>query len=277
MVPQLDNQILSNLLLFIDYQVQRQGSSFSNKTGLFYPANRTINGLTTYTCAYKQLCNDTSISGATVMSGVYINGNYTPVGTSGLYAINHYQGAIHFSSPPASNAVISGSFGVKEIAVYVSDQPDYKIIFEGKYQSNPKYGDVPSGMPLDVKVAPGIFLVPKNQENRPFAFAGIDDNYNLVRAVIVTDSLYQRMALSNILKNLRLKTLPLATSTPFDYLGNITGQNAYNYTGLPFATNFAPIIMTAKATEIPQKAEYVDIYKQFCMVDFEISTWAGHM
>jgi hypothetical protein len=72
--------------------------------------------------------------------------------------------------------------------------------FEGKYQSNPKYGNVPSGMPLDAKVAPGIFLVPKNQENRPFSFAGIDDNYNLVRAVVVADSVYQRMAVSNILK-----------------------------------------------------------------------------
>jgi hypothetical protein len=60
-------------------------------------------------------------------------------------------------------------------------------------------------------------------------------------------------------------------------LGNITGRNSYNYTGLPFATNYFPIIMTAKVVEIPQQAEYLDINKQFSMVDFEISTWAGHM
>jgi hypothetical protein len=277
MIPQIDNQIISSFMLFLDHEIQRQGLAYSNKNGLFYPANSNTYGLNAYSCPYKQLCNDTSISGANVISGVYINGSYTPVGTNGLYAINHYEGSIYFSSPPAANAVISGNFAVKDFAVYLSDQPDYKIIFQSKYQSNPKYGETPSGIPLDVKVAPGIFLVPKNQENRAFAFAGLDDNYNRVRAIVVADSVYQRMAVSNILKNFRLKNLNLVLSTPFDYLGNITGQNSYNYTGLSFASNYFPLIMTAKVVEIPQQAEYLDINKQFSMVDFEISTWAGHM
>jgi hypothetical protein len=275
MIAQIDNRIISSFLLYIDHEIQRQGLAYQNKTGLFFPANSVINGLTAYTTSYKQLCNDVSISGANVMSGVYINGTYTPIGSGGLAAINHYDGSIYFSSPPASNAVISGSFAVKDINVYLSDQPDYKLLFDSQYLSNAKYGQPLSGLPLDAKVAPAVFIVVKNQENKPFSFAGLDDNNIKLRAIVIAQNLFQKVAVCNIIKNFRLKPLRVIDYTPFDYLGDITGVN-YNYTGLPIDSYYTPIILETKSVTIPERGEFVNTFKQMAMVDINISTWAGH-
>lgn len=275
----IDNRIVSAFLLMIDFQIQSQGLAYTNISGYFFPTQDYINGLYCYTAPYKQLCNDTSISGATIISGVYLNGNYVSVGQSGLTAINHYDGALYFSSPLPQNTVISGNFAVKDFSIYVSDQPDYKLLFEGKYTPNPKYSNnIPiTGLPLEDKTAPAVFLVVKTQQNKPFAFAGIDDNSLRIRAVIVADNLFQKIAVCNILKNFRLKPLPIPAigAVPFDYLGNCTGIN-YNYTNMAQSAYYAPIILRAITVEMLEKGEFQDIKKQFSITDFDISMWAAH-
>ena len=277
MQPQVDNKIISSFLLYADHEVQRQGLAYYNTKGLFYPANSSVNGLTAYTCPYKQLCNDVSITGATVMSGVYLNNTYVSVGQSGLVGINHYDGAVYFSSPLPSNTVISGNFSIKDFAFYLADQPDYKLLFGTKYSPNSKYGQAPnSGIPLDSKTAPAVFLVVKEQENKPFSFAGLDDNSIRIRAVVISDTIYEKIAICNIFKNFRLRPFRYVLSTPFDYLGNMTGVN-YNYTGLSSSTVYNPIILKSKVSEINPDGEYLDIKKQFAFIDIDISTWAGNV
>jgi len=275
MLAQIDNRIISSFLLFLDHEIQRQGAAYQNKTGLFFPANSIINGLTAYTTSYKQLCNDTSINGANIMSGVYINNAFTPIGSGGLAAINHYDGSIYFSNPPASNAIISGSFAVKDVNVYLSDQPDYKLLFDSQYLSNAKYGQPLSGLPLDAKVVPAVFIVVKTQENKPFSFAGLDDNNIRLRAIVVAQNLFQKVAICNIIKNFRLRRLPVIDYTPFDYLGDVTGIN-YNYNNLTPDSYYNPIILETKSVTIPERGEFVNTFKQMAMIDISISTWAGH-
>ena len=72
-----------------------------------------------------------------------------------------------------------------------------------------------------------------------------------------------------------MRNINLISSTPFDYLGNMTGIN-YNYDTLPKYSNYSPFITKVKILEIPQKGDYDDITRQFAMADFEISTWGGH-
>jgi hypothetical protein len=276
MLPQLDNKIVSSFMLFIDHEVQRQGIAFSNKSGLFYPDKSDINGIYTYSCSYKQLCNDVSISGANVMSGVYLNNSYVGVGQSGLVSINHYDGSVNFNSPLPTNTKISGNFGVKEFSIYLSDQPDYKVVLDNKFHSNPKYSQQATGIRQDVKSMPAIILVPKMQETRPFSFAGIDDNFMRIRGVVICENLYQKVAVCGILKNFRLRNLKLVQSTPFDYLGNMTGLN-YDYNTLLADTTYSPYIMSAKSMSIPEGDGFTSSTRQIAMVDFDISAWGGHL
>lgn len=277
MRPQLDNKIISSFLLYLDNKIQQRGGGFYNTNGLFYPAQSNVNGLYAYTCPYKQLCNDVSVSGATVMSGVYLNNTYISVGESGLTAINHYDGALYFNSPLPKNTVISGNFAIKDFSIYLSDQPDYKLLFGTKFVPNPKFGIQPkTGLPLDAKTAPAIYLVVKNQENKPFAFAGLDDNSISIRAVVIADTFYEKVAVCNIFKNLYLRPFKLVTSTSFDYLGNMTGVN-YNYTGSSGSDFYKPLVLKSKVSEVNLEGEFIDTKKQFAFVDIEISTWAGNV
>lgn len=277
MQPQLDNKIISSFLLYVDNRVQQRGEAYYNTNGLFYQTQSNINGLYAYTSPYKQLCNDISITGANILSGVYLNNNYVSIGQSGLVAINHYDGAIYFNSGLPKNTIISGNFAIKDFSVYLSDQPDFKLLFETKYYTNPKYGNIPkSGLPLDVKTAPAIYITVKTQENKPLVFGGIDDNAIQLRAVVIAENAYQKIGVCNILKNLFMRPFRLVESTPFDYLGNMTGIN-YNYTQLSSSNTYKPLVLKSKVTEVNLDGEFLDMKKQFAFVDFDISTWNGNI
>jgi len=279
MLPMIDARIISAFMLMVDNQILTQGQAYLNVNSFFYPTQSYVNGWSCYTAPYKQLCNDISISGANIMSGVYLNGTYTTIGQSGMVAINHADGAVYFNTPLPSQTIISGNFAVKEFSVYLADQPDYKLLFESKFESNPKYtNNIPTtGLSLEDKTAPSIHLVIKSQEQKPLAFAGIDNNSIRIRAIIICDSVYQKVCACNILKNFHLHPVPVPAigATNLDYLGNCTGLN-YNYTGMALSNYYVPIVMSARVIELPEKGEYQDIKKQMAIVDFEISTWAGH-
>lgn len=276
MIPQLDTQITSSFLIFVQREILRQGWAYQNQSSLFYPADEDeVNGLYTYTSPYRPFVNDTSISGANVMSGVFINGNFTTVGSSGLVYINHPQGAITLNYN--ETGTISGNFAQAEYNCYISDQADYKSIFTTKYSSNPKYNNAATGgLPLEERTFPCVAIVVKNQENRDFAFGGLADNYMKIRCVVISETAFQRIAIGNILKNLKLKPLPLVIPN-YDYLGNMTGIQPFNFLTAPIISGQNPIIMTAKVVEIPESESFIDVEKQFSMVDCTISTFTAYL
>jgi hypothetical protein len=273
---QFDNKLVSSFLLFVDHEIQKKGAAFSNASGLFYSIASPVQGFRAYAAPYKQLCNDVSISGATVMSGLYLNNNLITIGQSGLYAINHYQGVAYFTgqSFPAST-VISGNYAIKDFNVEFTDQVEYKLLFETKFVTNSKFNQTLSGLALDTKVCPAVFLRMKAAENKPFAFAGLDDNNIRIRAVIVTDNEFQKIGVSNILKNLNLRQFPIIASTPFDYAGNYTGA-AYNYNNLTIETGYYPLIWEAKAVDVPLVGDFSNMTRNTAIIDFTISTIMQH-
>ena len=108
---------MSSFLLFLDHEILKKGSGFKNTSSLLYPTINKYAGMTTYSTPFKQLVNDTSIPGANVMTGVYLNNTFVPVGQSGLMAINHYKGTVEFSSPLPASTVVSGNYAVKDINI----------------------------------------------------------------------------------------------------------------------------------------------------------------
>lgn len=259
----------------MDHEVQRRGQAYTNYSGLFYPVSGTRSDTFTYSAPYKQLCNDTSISGAQVMSGVYLNNNLISVGQSGLKYINHYEGALYFTGKLPNNTRISGNYAIKEFNVRLTDKPDWKLLFETKYVTNSKYNQTLSGLPFDVQTCPSIFIKVKDSQNVPFAFKSMDDNVMQIRTVVVADSEFEKVAACNILKNLSYRPINLINNTPFDSLGNMTGVN-YNYDTLSVDSAYLPWIMGVKVIDVPQQGPYQDINKNMAIVDFELSTVMRH-
>jgi hypothetical protein len=252
-------------------------NAFVNTSSSFFPISSQYNGLYAYSLPYKQIVNDTSISGANIMSGVYYNGTFLTPGTGNFYGINHYEGTVYFTQPIVNpSQSLSGVFAYKEFGVKVTDKTDYKLLFDGKYIPNQKYASNPTGIEEDVEVFPIIYLRPTLTENRPFALAGLDDNTVMVRAVIIAEDMYKVMGASNILKDLRLKTLPIYSSLPFDQLGLYTGA-AYNFEQLPQYLTNNPIIWKAKTVTVSSRGDDFNLLdKKTAFVDFEIRLLATH-
>ena len=273
---QYDTRMLSSLALLLDYKLLKQGQAYTNYSGRFYPVNTKINGLYAYGAPFKQLVNDTSISGATVMSGIYLDGSFLRPGQSGFYGINHYDGLAYFTSP-VSNAQnrLSGNYAYKDFSIKLTDQTDYKLLFGSKYLSNQAYAQNPTGVAEDAEIFPIIYVKATDIENKPFAFGGLDDNTMHVRCVMVAEDMYSVLGVSNIFKNLNLKTFTVYNTLPFNQLGLYTGVN-YNYENLTGIANI-PLIWKVKAININPKSDEFNLMNLKTMfVDFEIRTLATH-
>lgn len=271
MISQLENRIVSNFLLMIDHQIQSRGQAYFNASGLFYSVPSHTSNRYTYAAPYKQLCNDVSITGATVLSGVYLNGNFVTVGQSGLMGINHYKGALYFNQALPSNTVVSGNYSVKEVNVELSDLSESKLLFETKYTDNRQRPQTFSGLAIDTKTAPVVYVIVKGQENLPWAFNRVQDGVMALRCVVITDNEFQNVAVSSILKNLNEHYVPMFSSLPITAVGMMTGVNL-NYNQLPTDGVWYPWIRSVRGIDIPQKGDFEDIERSMSMLDFEIST-----
>ena len=230
---QLDVRILSSLALYVDYKLLKQGAAYTNASGALYPIQSDLKGLYGYTVPHKQVVNDTSISGANIMSGVYLDGSFITPGQSGLYGINHYKGVAYFTGAISNpTGRLSAKYAFKDFSVKVTDQTDYKLLFGNKYLSNQQYAATPTGIEEDVEIYPIIYIRPTSVENNPFALAGLDDNTMIARAVIIAEDMYSVLGAVNILKDLNLKQLPVYSSLPFNQMGLYTGI-PYNFEQLP--------------------------------------------
>lgn len=280
MIAQLDNKIVSSFLLLVDHVMQSTGQAFYNTTGTFYSTPSNIAGLYVYSSPFKSLCNDVSVTGATVMSGVYLNGNYVSIGQSGLQGINHYEGTLYFSSQLPASTRITGSFGVKEFSVQIADKPEWKLLFETKYVSNNGFSNgisLPStGLGLEVKTSPILMIRAKMQNTKPFAVGGLDDSKIRLRTIVIADSEYQKLAATNVLKNFNYRFLPIITSVPFSSVGTLTGTNQYDYNALTVDSVYQPTILSVNVIEIPIGGEYRNINRNMALVDYEISTIISH-
>jgi len=273
---QYDARMLSSLSLFLDHKLLKEGAAYTNHSGAFYPVATKINGLYAYGVPFKQLVNDTSIIGANVMSGVYLDGTFIKPGQSGFYGINHYEGLAYFTSP-ISNAQnrLSGVYAYKDFSIKLTDKTDYKLLFGTKYLNNQTYAQSPTGLSEDTEVFPIIYIKASQIENNPFAFGGLDDNTMNVRCVMVAQDMYSVLGASNIFKDLNLKTFAVYDSLPFGQLGLYTGVN-YNYENLT-KIDKTPLIWKVKAINVNPKTDEFNLMNLKTMfVDFEIRTLATH-
>ena len=238
MKVQHENKVMSSFLQFVDHEVCDKGEAFTNHSSLFYPVANIYNGYHTYSSPFKQFVVDTSISNATVMTNVYVDGSPVAVNTNDFEGINHYEGQVYFSSDQGSN-VISGSYSAKDFNVYLTSEPEEKILFEEKYYINPKTSQVLSGLAPDTQTYPAIYLKNNGGTNIPFALGGIDNTKVNIRAIILADSAFSLDAVCGILKDTHKKNVPIIESLPFNAMNAYTGSN-YNYTGL--ATGMGPLI-----------------------------------
>jgi hypothetical protein len=264
------------LLLKVDNHLLTRGEAFTNNAGLFYPVQSLYNNYYTYAAPFKQLVSDESIPNAVVMKTVYVNGVQKNIGQSNLHGINHFQGQVYFTSDQGS-AVISGNYSVKDFNVYLTNDPEQKLLFETKHQLNPKHPQQLSGLAPDSQPFPAIFVKNMGGQNTPFALGGTDNTITRARLVVLADSNYKLDAACSILKDLHHYSLPIHTDLPFDAMGSYTGVD-YNYTGMSPDINTWPLIADVRVSKMSMVGDFSDLNPDVfsAFVDMDISTIRAH-
>lgn len=239
MKPQIENQVMSSLLLYIDNIVTEKGEAFSNQNTKFFKSPSRYQGFDCFSAPYKQFVADSSISGPTIMSGIKVSGStYT-----GAYHVNYREGSIHFPMAMVSaGASVSGAYSVKEFNVYLTSALEEELLFESKISVRAKFSQSLTGLNDNIETYPAVFIKNNGYTYKPFALGGEENMVFNARMIIMADSQFSADAVTSILMESVREYVPMISSSelPFNALGashfydGQSGQNVagYNYVNL---------------------------------------------
>lgn len=237
MKAQLDNLLMSSMIMWIDNILLSNGEAYQNHSSKFYPISNIYNGFYTYGLPFKQIVYDSSITGANILSGVYVNNVFRIVGQGNLTGINPNNGQVYFTTNQNANT-LSGIYSVKEFNVYLTNQPEEELLFETQYDVKPKVSQNPTGLAIESITYPCIFLKNNGGINEPFALGGQDNTTIEVRAVVLADNMFNLDAVCSILKDTARKYIPLINNNSFNTFGSLN-SGYFNYDSLTSSINLS--------------------------------------
>lgn len=235
MKAQFDNKVMSSFLLWFDHTVLNDGEAFTTHSGRFYEVDSLYNGLYTYGAPFKQFVPNFAITGATIPTGIFLDGTLITPGQSNFSGINYEQGHIYFTSEISNSSNrLSGVYSIKDFNVYLTNEAEEKLLFETKFNLKPKITQVETGLEPNQITYPAVFLRNNGGRNEPFAFGGHDLTTINIRAIILADSQYLLDGICSIFrdKTRTFVTLLETTDMPFNSLGGFKNAKQYNYTGI---------------------------------------------
>ncbi len=239
MKAQIENKVMSSLLLYVDNVIAKEGEAFSNQNTKFFKSPSRYKSFDCFSAPYKQLISDTSVSGANIMSAITVNG----IAYSGAYHINYREGNIYFpSGAVSSSANVSGSYSVKDFNAYLTSALEEELIFESKISTKSKFNQTLTGLNDDTETYPAVFVKNNGYTYKPFSLGGEENMVFNARMIIMADSQFNADAITSILMESIRGYIPLVDNSelPFNALGashfndGQPGQNTagYNYSAL---------------------------------------------
>ena len=278
MKPQFENILMSSMTLWFDHTLLKKGEAFSNHSSIFYPITNIYNGYYSYGAPFKNLIRDESITGANIISGVYINNTFITTGVSGLVSINADQGQLYFDIDQ-SNSTISGNYAVKDYGIHLTNENEERILFETKFNLNPKTIENPTGLPINAQTYPAIYLKNNGGNNEPLAFGGLDSTNINVRTIVISDSMFSMDALTSIFKDVVRTYIPLVqpNEMPFNSLNGL--KTRYNYdiltTGKAGSSSSVYIKNVYVSKNVTNRGQYQDLNPDAisAFVDFELEAY----
>ncbi len=231
MIVTYDNLVLSSFLLWMDNKLLRDGAAYTNTPVQFYPVNQTFNGYYTYASPFKQFTYDAS-AGSTVMTGIYLNGNFITTGQSGLANIDYNNGRLYFSSS-LGNSTISGNTSVKEFNVHLTTENEVKLLLETKFEIRPTRGQIPTGLESNQFTYPVIYIKQSESHNEPYFLGGTRCTKTTMLAYVLADTDFKLQAVKSLFRDACEAYIPILSQTnqPFNQYGGFK-SGVFNYTGV---------------------------------------------
>ena len=129
MKEQFQHKLTTSFFLWFDNFLLTKGEAFTNKTGEFfyYDDSRLDSTYKAYGSPFKQWVTDSSVTGATIPSGVYIDGNFSGRNDGVVLDFENGRGLISGSD---TDLTITGEFSLKDFNVYITNDTEEDLIVE---------------------------------------------------------------------------------------------------------------------------------------------------
>lgn len=217
-----------------------KGSGFFNQLpGLFFPTSDPLIPTSTpgvnytpYSSPYKQFVYDSSVSGAQILSGVYVSGDNNLLTRNSGVIFDYLNGRILYSGSNVPG--FSGNFSNCEYNFYTSAENSENFILEGLMGVNQDLGLNTTGVATFPYAAPCIIVSIDANENLPFSFGGSDTTRSTARLFIISYTRFGQDCVTSIFRDSNLLYFPLITDSsdlPLNIYGDLKGGN-YNYANL---------------------------------------------
>ena len=269
--------------MWFDNYLLTKGQAFTNTTGVFYnyEDERMPSVYKVFGSSYKQWVSDYSISGATIPSGVFVNGVFkgraTGVSNTTSSNILDFDNGRALLSGVSATAVVTGSFAVKDFNIYYTNDSEEDLILDRKYSLNNNIGtnNVTTYVTPYDQMVPAIYINNASIKNEPFAFGGTNQTRTSMNAVVITQDPYNLDGVLSIFAdsfNQCIVDIPYTESAYTEY-GDLK-SGFYNYQNLKTKyinqpKFFVDKVVTSKLNDKERKSLLNDLYVGF--IDFDIS------
>jgi hypothetical protein len=229
MKPQYQHNVTTSFALWFDHYLLEKGEAYSNQTGTFtYYADPRIS--TTYKAfgtPYKQFVYDSTITGASIPSGVHVSGVFK--GRNDGVIIDYINGRALISGVSAG-VPVTGSFAVKDFNIYLTNENEDDLILDNNLDANKKFPWTGKYIPPYDQVAPAVFIANDSTYNSPFSFGGEDESRSFVKCVVFTDNPYQLDGILSIFTDSKSTSFKYKdfTGYPLTEYGDVKNQT-YSY------------------------------------------------
>jgi hypothetical protein len=227
----------------------------------------------TFGSSYKQIVYDSSLPNVYIPSGLYINGSFNAFNNQ--TKIFDFENGRFISSGISSGAAITGSFTVKDINIYYTNDTEEGIVLNVQEQVNRSVDNKHEFYaPQDQKL-PAIYLSNETMQNVPFAFGGMNETITKTKAVVLANNSYDLDCILSVFGDSYTEVIPFCdfTSHPINEVGSLkTGYYSYedikkNYTEKIFVKN----VNTSKLSDKLKQNLLKDLYIGF--IDFDLSVY----
>ncbi len=276
-IPQFIHNATNSFALWAENVLLTRGQAYTNVTGSLtnYSDSRLPDGYSAWGAPYKQWVYDSSITGANIPSGFYVDGSF--FGRNNGVSLDFIEGRI-LSSGISPTSAVTGSYAVKDFNFYMSNQDEESLIVEVCENQSQQFNTVgtnittPYLQPYQQKI-PAIFINTETQVNNPIAFGGMDKCLIRMNMIVFAHDPYQLDGVLGIFADTSqeaFKEVPFI-SAPIDQWGDIKGGN-YNYKNLVAASGTNTIFIddarSSKITDSLRRGLKTELY--IGMVDFVV-------
>lgn len=257
------NNLSSSFYLWLDHEILSRGEAFITYSGKLYETEDPNFNLTSsvYGSPFKQWVYDSSIQNVYIPSGVVSGSQFIPRGQNGLSLDFNHGRAIFANNQISSNQNLTAKYSFKEFNLYYTDEREERLLFERSYTLTPSTTRVTGALVYNEITYPCVFIKLKTNENKPFAFGGLDESNYWIRCIILAKDSFSLDSLTSILADSARKSFPVFNpeDLPFNYFGDFKTGNSYHYINMCRAQGQNQLVLIDKV-DITKFEESENLY-----------------